>query len=421
MQKRFDSLLSSHYNLAHANAYGLISLKFDTMTLSDNTLRISDLKAVMPDGLMIDYPSDEFTQALEVDLMPYKEKAKTAPIRVFLCVPEFIPGQSSVIGEWPRYNSVEGKTVGDENLSDNVIAIPRLLPKLSLIVSDTYPARYVSFPLVELVFQDESFSITSFMPAYVSISPEHVFHERARFLVNRIREKAQFLSDKWQKQVGTVMLTETTTRLTPLMKVLPILEGFLRNRSFSPQQLYDLLCYVLGEFSTMRLSQVPSLVPAYTHDNLNGCLVPLFDLIESFIDSIEQSVVVLPFGQRERLFYLKMQESFLQNNMYIGLRAPSTMNEDQLGDWMRDAVICCDSMVETARIKRVSGVGRAILDDDEASGLFTGRGTLIFKIDTASEYFKVGENLNIFNASDNDVRRPVGIMLYLEKNDETPS
>src|SRR5690606_28919461 len=95
----------------------------------------------------------------------------------------------------------------------------------------------------------------------------------------------------------------------------------------APRDFYDLLCFVFGELSTMRLTLVPPLLPMYQHDNVNQCLGALFMLIEQLLDSIEQSILLLPFSQRDRLFYIKFHESFFTKDLYIGLRAPSTMTE----------------------------------------------------------------------------------------------
>lgn len=45
----------------------------------------------------------------------------------------------------------------------------------------------------------------------------------------------------------------------------------------------------------------------------------------------------------------------------------------------------------------------------------TGRGTLVFKLETPSDFVKAGESLNIFNVADDDNRRPLTVVLYLKK------
>lgn len=415
LQRRFEGLLAEHLLLHHTYFWGVAELKFDHLTLPDGILRINTLKAIMPDGLLVNYPAEGGDKPLQVDLTPYKAQAMQAPIRIYLCVPELNDNLSPVVGEWPRYNSVDGPQASDENLQDNVIAIPRLIPKLSLQVSDTYPARFVSFPIAEAIYQDEAFILKSFCPPMLRITPNDSFHIRASTIAQKLREKSQFLSEKWQKQIGTTLLNETASQLRPLINILPRMEAFLRGQSFHPHSLYNFLSDVLGDLAGMRLAQVPPLVPAYQHDNPNDSILVLFDLIESYIDSVEQSVIVIPFTRTDRLFHLKIHESYLTQEILVGLRAPANMSEDQLFDWMKDAVIACDSMVESARVRRVIGAHRQLLDQEEMADFLTGRGTLVFKLETPSDFVKAGESLNIFNVADDDNRRPLTVVLYLKK------
>ncbi len=323
MQRRFDSLLATHTDLFHHNTWGVTHLVFDKLTLADNLLRIAELKATLPNNAVIHYPLESSHKSLEIDLTPYKSDAQKNPLKVYLCMPETAEGQSETTGEWPCYDSVEGGPTADENLSDHVISIPRLHPKLSLIVADTYPPRYVSFPIAEVIHSDEAFVLTDFQPPLITINPFTFFHDQATSIASRIREKAQYLSSKWQKQVGTTFLSETANQLRPMIKILPLLEGSLRGQSLHPKAFYDLLCLVFGELSTMRLTTVPYLMPLYQHDNLNACLGDILQSISNLLDSVEQSVVILPFNQRERLFYLKMHASIQTASLLSWLRVPA--------------------------------------------------------------------------------------------------
>lgn len=415
LQRRFEGLLGEHLEIHHKYFYGVLDLKFDPLTLPTGILRIESIRGIMPDGIFLDYPNEGGDQPLQIDLTPFKSQAASSPIRVYLCVPEMIRDHSPVIGEWPRYNSVDGNVTGDENLQDNVITIPRLVPKISLQVADTYPARYTSIPVAELVYQDESFILTSFIPPTLMLTPEHNLHIRASTIAQRIREKSLFLSEKWQKQIGTTLLNETANQLRPLIQILPRMEAFLRNQSFHPFDLYLFMSEVMGDLAGMRLAQVPPLLMPYQHDRLGDSFRMLFDMVESYMDSVEQSVIVIPFTATDRLFHLKIHESYLSQEVLIGIKAPITMDEDELYEWVKDAVIACDSMVESARVRRIIGASRSVLDQEDMSEFLTGRGTLVFKLDTSSDFIKGGESLNIFNVSDTDAKRPHTIVLYLKK------
>lgn len=414
LQKRNDEVAMAHNNLLHHFGWGVIDLRLDTLALADGLFQIEELQAFMPDNTFVHYPEESFQTPLHLDLKPFQQQAESKPLKIFLCIPELSPHRSSVIGEWPRYHSVEGSDIPDDNLQDNMVMIPRLHPKLLLTVSETYPARYTSFPIAEIGFQDSKFFLTEFLPPQLTLSPLHRFHIRATDIAARIRDKALYLSEKWEKQVGTTLMNETANQLRPLIKVLPMLEGSLRNQSLHPHTLYQLLCKVFGELSTMRLTVVPPLAPIYNHDHFARSIDLLLTQIEQLLSSIEQTVIMLPFNQRDRLFFLKMHESYVTRQLYLGIRAPSSMTESALFDWMKDAIIASDSTVESARTRRIIGAARYRLDHEELSDFLVGRGTLIFKLAYPSEFIKAGENLNIFNAADDEDRRPLSMVLYLK-------
>lgn len=412
LQRRLEGLLGEHLSLHHLHYYGVVDFSFDSVSLSAGLFRIQNLKCVMPDGLLVEYPKEGGEQALQVDLTPFKGEKKT--VRVHVCVPEMIEQHSPVIGEWPRYRSVEGPITQDENLQDNVIAIPRLVPKLSLHVGDAGPGRYISFPIAEVCYGEGGFQLSPFVPPTLFLTPTHTLYEKASQLPQKLREKALFLSEKWQKQIGTSLLTDTANQLRPLLHVLPKMESVLRDAALHPHTLYTLLSEVMGELSTMRLSQVPPLMPAYNHNNIIQSVMPLFDLIDSYIDSIDKSIIVIPFIQSDRLFAVKLHASYLEQEVLLGIKAPTTMSSDELYDWVRDAVMSCDSMVGSARTRRIVGATRTLLDHEEMDDFLAGRGTLVFRLDRANEFVKAGEGFNVFNVADDPLKRPQSIVLYVK-------
>lgn len=216
MQKRMDEVVMAHNTLLHQYGWGISHLKIDTLALADGIFQIEEIRALMPDNTLIQYPDESARTTLHLDLKPFQEQAESKPLKIYLCVPELSPNRSSIIGEWPRYHSVEGDDINDENLQDNAVMIPRLHPKLSLIVSETYPARYTSFPVAEIGFKDSKFFLTDFLPPHLSLSPSHIFHIRTLEIAARIRDKALYLSEKWEKQVGTTLMNETANQLRPL-------------------------------------------------------------------------------------------------------------------------------------------------------------------------------------------------------------
>jgi type VI secretion system protein ImpJ len=139
--------------------------------------------------------------------------------------------------------------------------------------------------------------------------------------------------------------------------------------------------------------------------------------VNIIIDSIEKAYSILLFAQRERLYTIKIQQEIFTPQILVGLKAPSTMTEGELSDWMQDAIITTESHFESARIRRITGTHRTVVQDQELYDLMPGRGVLIFKIDAQPQFISPGERLIIVNPADSNDKRPTEIVLYLKHKD----
>ena len=415
--RRWQQILSYQLKNLAPHHWGVQILKFDPVSLPTGLLRVLELEAIMPDGLILSFAARPGDKQIELDIIAHKQKIIDTGAMVYLCVPEYTQNTSAIVGEWPRYTSSEGEAIPDENVVDNVIQIPRLEPKVSLVISDTPPARYVSMPIARLGFEDESFVLKKYLPPCLNVPQLSLLGERCGLLVRRLREKSAYLSEKWQSQIGTPLIAETSAQMRPLVQSLPLLEPLLLSNQVHPYQLYQVICQIAGQLSTLRLGQIPPIFPPYNHNDLLHTFAPLFEWINIVIDSIEKAYSVLMFALRERAFSVLLQYEIFTPTILIGLRAPAAMSETELSDWMREAIVASESHVESARIRRITGAPRVVLQDEELYDLLPGRGVLIFRIEADPHFIKPGERLVILNPADSPDKRPVEIVLYLRHKD----
>lgn len=422
---RWHQLSSVHLNHLSSHHWGAIDLEFDPVTLPTGLLRVLNLRAIMPDGLVVSHFAKPESVQLELDLNNFKQKVIETGATVYLVIPEYTDGLSPIKSEWSRFDVVEGENVVDDNAADNVMQIPRLMPRISLMLCDAPPARYTSFPIAKVGYCDESFILKPYVPPCFRIPQVSLLGEKCGLLVQRLREKSAYLSEKWQVQLGTPLIGETTSQMRPLVQSLPIIEPLLLSDVAHPFQLYQALCQVAGYVSTLRLGQIPPIFPVYNHNDLLATFQPLFDWVNIVIDSIEKAYSILLFARRDRLFTIKIQPEIFTPQLLVGLKAPSTMTEGELADWMRDAIITTESHFESARIRRITGAHREVVEDKELYDLMPGRGVLIFKINAEAQFVSRGERLVIVNPADSSEKRPIEIVLYLKHRDitnqQTPS
>lgn len=244
--------------------WGIHHLKFDPVLLPSGIIRLLDIEAVMPDGLII-HQSSQPDSSLEIDMTVRKEELLKGELMIYLTVPERSQASSPVIGEWPRYASITGPEVVDENTPDNVIRIPRLIPKIELMAGTVPPARYEYLPLARVTYENEAYGLTPYLPPCFVVHKSSLLEERCFELAMKMREKASYLSEKWQTQIGTDLLNETTDLLRPLAESLPVLEATVTTGNVHPYNLYITLATIAGRLATLRLSQViPTFPPLST-------------------------------------------------------------------------------------------------------------------------------------------------------------
>jgi type VI secretion system protein ImpJ len=417
MEFRQYQHLSHQLHLLSNHHWGVNILQIDPISINEGLVRILEIEAVMPDGLIVNYRSDMTTvPPLEIDISSFKPNSASEEICIFLSMPERTGDRSPITGDLPRYVSIDGDPVKDENLPDNVVQIPRLFPHLILSVGTKPPAMCQGFPLLKLIF-DETYIQTTFIPPCFYITHDTDLWKECAELAQHIREKAMYLSGRWQNQIGTPLMAETEIMLRPLVAALPSLEAVLNELTINPYLLFQKICDVAGHLATLRLNQLPPILKRYDHNDIQESFALVLELIHEYLGSIEQSYSVVSFHQRERLFYLKFHKNYLSKTFLVGLRVTKGMTESQMEEWLMEAVICSDFAVELVRNHRITGAKRVVLSEADRSDLMPGRGMVVAEITYDSEYIAPEQNLNIFNPSDTADRRPNEVVAYIPKTE----
>ncbi len=421
LDMRWQQILSHHISHLSPYHWGILSLKFDPVTLPTGILRVLELKALMPDGLLVEFIAKPDGPQLELDLTSNKELLHHPKSphsgTIHFCVPDYTLGSSPVVGDWPRYDSIEGAEIADDNVHDNVIQIPRLLPKLSLHIGEVPPSRFVSFPIAHISILEDTYVLSSFMPACFYVSQLSSLGEKVGQLMRKFREKAAYLSEKWQTLIGTPLLSESSAQLRPLVQCLPLMEPLILSGKAHPSQIHGALCQVAGLLSALRLGQIPPLFQPYNHNDILGSTNPLIEWCNTILDSLEKAYSLILFTQRDQAFSVMLQEEIFTKKLLIGIKAPSGMSENELEDWMKDAIIVSESLLESVRVRRITGAPRKMITESELYDLMPGRGVLIFKLKTDNAFLKAGERLVVFNPADTPAKRPSEILLYLKHSD----
>lgn len=417
LSARFEELQHLHSTLISPYHWGVRHLKIDPVLLVEGKFRVLELEAVLPDGLGVSsLQLDE--ESLTLDLAEAVEDPTAGPFKVHLAVPARRRGGSAVQGELARYESVEGAPVADLNTGEGELVVPRLRPRIVLLVGDTPPDKYTSFPLAEVGYVNEAFALTSFVPPLLTVPLRSPLGEVCSSLASRLREKAALLSEELRSPSASrraPQLVESKARLQCLVAALPPFEAVLNTGVAHPFVLYLATCSLAGQLAGLGASLVPPAFKRYDHNDLWATFRRTTDFAHRVLrEGFIESHVGYPLALSGGVYSLPFDPAWAGRSLVLGVRAPSGLSERETGDWLERAVIGSRSTVEPIRRKRILGVAR---EWSEGEGeLVPTRGVVLYALDASSEFLVPEDTLQVFNPDDPDAARgPAEIVLYVRK------
>ena len=246
--------------------------------LTTGVLRVRALDAVMPDGLHVVFAPGH--DQLQIDLRPLAGRMRQRPMPVHLAMPiqaDHVPRAQH------RYFSYESDPVADDNTGDGGVAIPRLRPRLVLMADEQPPARFTSFPLLEVRCDGERFEPTGFVTADAARRLLVVARDGSASDVSELlRLRALALSERAILSPQSSFGSEARSQIHLLTAALPALEALLRTEQAHPFALYLELCRVAGQVATLGHSLLTPVFPAYVHNDA----LPSFEQVTQFITRV---------------------------------------------------------------------------------------------------------------------------------------
>lgn len=412
---REEALLHYHATMISPFHWGVRHLKIDPVLLVDGTFRVLELEAVMPDGLVVSAMADE-SEELTADLAPHLETLKQRQLTIHLAVAARRPGLSPVEGEMARYSSVAGEAVVDENTGEGEVQVPRLVPRLRLLLTDDPPPKFASFPLARVAYRNETFALAKFVPPLLRVPLRSPLGELGTAVARRLREKAVFLSEKVRSPSAATrvpQLLETRALVGSLVSALPPFEAVLGTGLSHPYALYLALCSLVGQVAAVGHSLVPPVLDAYDHNDLYAC----FEHAQKFIfqaldEGIIESYTGYPFYLEEGAFLVTFDPAWVGRALVLGVRAREGASESEVDAWVEASLVSSRSKIPILRAKRIVGAPRKRIAGDR--DLVPSRGVSLYALTADPEFVVPDELLEIRNLDDpQGKKRPVEIVLYV--------
>ena len=398
--------------------WGVRYLKIDPASLAAGTLRVLELEAVLPDGLVVSFGLRR-GEGLQLDLAQYTEQLKERPLTVHLAV---AARESDAVtrGDIERYDSVEGEPVPDENTGEGSLRIPRLRPRLRLLAADAPPKKYVALPVARVYCRDETYTLTDFIPPALTVERQSPLGVVCSWTARRLREKAMYLADQLRLPATGARAgvdRETEGLIRSIVASLPLLEAVLGTGASHPFIVYLALCSVAGQVSVMGRSLVPPAFAPYDHNDLRATFEPVLAYISRKVDEgVTATFTAYPFRYEEGVYSLFFEHAWAGKRLAVGVRGATGSSEQEVVRWGYACVIGSRSRMRSMRESRVLGARRELIERDE--DLVPPRGVVLFSLRPDSEFVEPDEELQIFNAGEHGPsQRPQEIVLYVRNNE----
>lgn len=413
--QRQEGLLAYHAATQTPFYWGIRHLDIDHDKLVAGVFWIRRLEAVMPDGLLVTHFDDDPGE-ISLDLSPYDDEIRQRQVTVHLAVAASIGSMSAVSGEMARYQQDSGRGVVDSNTGRGELAIPRLRPRLQLMVTDEVPKKFVSLPLARIHHRDESFAMTAYEPPRLQVTVASPIGRQCQEIAQRLRAKAVFLADQAHSPLimeRQPLLLETQQRVNSLVAALPQFEALLHSDRAHPFDLYLSLCDLVGQAASIGHSLIPPVFEPYDHNDLGKAFETakryLFQVLD---EGINETYLGIPFQWEEGAFQTYFEEAWLERKLIIGVRGRHSVPEETTVRWIQKCLIGSESRMTRMRHHRTLGADRRQVDGD--ADLVPPRGIHLYSLQCDSQFLLGGEHLQVVNLDDRGHRhRPDAMILYV--------
>jgi type VI secretion system protein ImpJ len=390
--------------------WGVRSFEYDSTDFTAGVLTVRTLDAVMPDGLHVSVAGRK--DELQLDMRPLAGTLRHGPTLVHLAIP-LANGHAQATMD--RFTSYESDPIVDENTGEGGVAIPRLKPQLSLIAAAQPPARFTSFPLLEVRCEGETFLATPFTPPTLHVTLSSPLGRKCAELSERLRMKAMELAERAILAPQSPFAAEARSQLQALVSALPAFEAVLRTEAAHPCALYVEACRLAGEVAVLGRGLLPPVFSPYVHNDPRRSFEQVMQFITQAVDEgLPDTVRRFAFEQDGDGFRLVADPAWtgafaLGSLARLVLAVRCEDESDRVMTWGENCVIGGQTVIASVLARRVLGLRRRYAE--HIGELRPPRGIHLFELVPDAEVLPAGEDLVVLGSSAGV--RPEALYLYV--------
>jgi type VI secretion system protein ImpJ len=273
-----EDLLNSRVQSMMQYEYGVLDLQINNEAIANGNFQISNCRAVLPDGLMVNVPDAEAVP----DLRPVGDhfRPEAQYLGVHLAIPARKMGEANFQANGAKASSnlrflQEGALVKDETSGTNEQPVALAKSNLRLIFDDELRDGFTSMKVAQLERTPTGhYKISDeYIPPILKVGASIWLSNLLRQIVEILITKSGSLGE--QRRQSKASLADFTTSevavfwlLHTINSSIPTMAHFFRSPTLHPERLYLQMAELAGKLMTFSVDHHPKDIVKYDHDDL---------------------------------------------------------------------------------------------------------------------------------------------------------
>lgn len=275
----FEDLTAFTLSNLFYRAYGFAGLELDAEALLNGTVAVTHARGVMPDGTPFHFPDEPVPSPLDV-----RERfSPTAEAhRVMLTIPAYRSDHANTRGDGrengaePRYTEA-AEEVQDETTGHGERTVTVARKNFRLVLDTELPESLIALPLARIRRDGTGHFVydADYVPPTIQIGASTQLMALVGRLIEMLEAKADAMAEERRREGDVAEYAAREVAGFWLTHAIHSSLGPLRHlflaRTAHPEQLYTELARLAGALCTFSLDADARTLPAYDHDQPDGC------------------------------------------------------------------------------------------------------------------------------------------------------
>ena len=398
-------------------AYGLTLLKVDEGAFASGVFRILEAQGIFPDGLDFCYDAQK-DKILAIELSEFEAVLSKKVMTVYIAVPLEGTSHNISMDELSRYKESRAESAYDQNVGGEELEIPRIRPRLKIMISELPPPHHASMPLAKLYMEGTLFRMKSYVAPLIKLTKSSVLWDECMQISIKFRQKIQMVLEDLQRMKTLNQQQyrfDKYVTIHALAMALPRFEALFKSEQAHPFMVHLELLSLLGGVYTIDQDTAPPVSREYNHNEILegflGIKQTVFDILDREIPS---NFKIIPFTRVGNDFKIVLNESILKGgDIVFGFKKPFNVEANDFSEWIKTVIMGDSKKFEMLRQKRLLGFKRVIAE--KYDDLIPQRNMFLVVATNTEEDIKEAESITISPSVQQNFKfSPDEVIFYLK-------